>query len=507
MAGYFTVDSSNRITGVTVTDGGSGYHPDYLPTITALNGTGCTFTPYWNSVRVSRGAARTQAVAHANVPVTVQRMDCIDSDETGDNCGGTCKPCPSNNMGPSQQDKVVCKAPEAVRGARTRDLAVTVEASPGPKHSPYSVRMSPALKGWSDVSVAAVSCISEQSRGFAYGAHDFEWSTSLRTSASTAGSVHTTSLSVDPNSGETYITGTTQGALTIRGKHIMTGIQMGELTVTPETVTSTCTGAPNKPHTIAGTGNLDCGRASFIAHFSKDGKALYLNKLEVDGGLAAQAVITDSSFDTSNSQLYVVGYFTDGRPDRRDQITLKAYDIDRVTRVSKTTASGQLAAASLDATNHVYQEGFLLKYSRAGALVWMRAIKGMRVSAQSGLVVSQLRVKVYKASSSSIINTATQGKENAPTLPTHTSRRDIEFDTGSARGAEQGGTGKDSSITLKVLHTHTHTPYTTHTHIHIHTLIHTLTLQDPCLVDPPLVQRAHHSHHAWQRLWSNTQDF
>ena len=69
----------------------------------------------------------------------------------------------------------------------------------------------------------------------------------------------------------------------------------------------------------------------------------------------------------------------------------------------------------------------------------------------SGLVLSQLRVKAYKASTSSIINTARNGAGNAPTLPTHTSRRDIEFDNGVALAAVQGGTGKDSSITLKTL--------------------------------------------------------
>jgi hypothetical protein len=242
MTGRINTDGKGHVTSVTVTDGGSGYHPSFLPTITAFNGTGCTFTPHWSSLMVSRGAARTAATAHANVPVTVSRMDCIDDDETGDNCGGTCKPCPSGSMGPQQQDTIVCKTPEAVRGESTRNLAVTVEASPGPAHSPYAVRMGSALKGWHDASVAAVSCISEQSRGFAYGAHDFQWASSLRASA---GSVHTTSVSVDVNSGETYVTGTMQAELTIAGKHIMTNIQMGELKVSPAaTMTSTCTGAP-----------------------------------------------------------------------------------------------------------------------------------------------------------------------------------------------------------------------------------------------------------------------
>ena len=42
-------------------------------------------------------------------------------------------------------------------------------------------------------------------------------------------------------------------------------------------------GAQNKPAHIAGVGNDDCGYVSFIARFSKEGKALYLNKLEATG--------------------------------------------------------------------------------------------------------------------------------------------------------------------------------------------------------------------------------
>jgi len=65
-----------------------GFDASHLPTITAPYGLGCVMTPWWTSVIVSRAAALTQAVAHTNVPVTVSRMDCIDDDETGENCGG-----------------------------------------------------------------------------------------------------------------------------------------------------------------------------------------------------------------------------------------------------------------------------------------------------------------------------------------------------------------------------------------------------------------------------------
>jgi hypothetical protein len=358
---------------------------------------------------VSRGAALTQARAHTSKPVTVFRLNCIDDDETGENCGGTCKPCSEGVKGPAQQDTVFCKVPEAVRGASLRNVAVTVEASPGPTDSPYSTRMRTSLKGWESVAVAAVSCISDQSRGFAYGAHDFEWATSF---AVTVGSVHTTSLTVDKNTGEIYMTGAMQGALTITGKHIMTRIQMGELTVSPAaTIITSCTRAVNTNAAPWLSSHDSCGRTSFIARFSKDGKALYLNKLEVSVDITpgvAQAVITDASFDSTNAQLYVVGYFSDGQMTLTESTTLMACDIDPKTRVSRGTPSGNLAAFAVASTNQRYQEGFLLKYSREGALIWMKAIKAARLPANSGLLVSQLRVKTYKAASENYVYTGTK---------------------------------------------------------------------------------------------------
>jgi hypothetical protein len=305
----------------------------------------------------------------------VFRLNCIDDDETGENFGGTCKPCSEGVKGPAQQDTVVCKVPEAVRDASLRNVAVTVEASPGPTDSPYSTRMRTSRKGWESVAVAAVSCISDQSRGFAYGAHDLEWATSFTV---TVGSVHTTALTVDKNTGEIYMTGTMQGALTITGKHIMRKIQMGELTVSPAaTITTSCTGSVNTNAAPWLSSHDSCGCTSFIARFSKDGKALYLNKLEVSVDITpgvAQAVITDASFDSTNAQLYVVGYFRDGQMTLTESTTLMACDIDPKTRVSRGTPSGNLAAFAVASTNQRYQEGFLLKYSREGALIWMKTL-------------------------------------------------------------------------------------------------------------------------------------
>ena len=58
-------------------------------------------------------------------------------------------------------------------------------------------------------------------------------------------------------------------------------------------------GVQNKPATVAGVGNGDCGYVSFIARFSKEGKALYLNKLESTGD---GYVTVGSSSPTSRKQ-------------------------------------------------------------------------------------------------------------------------------------------------------------------------------------------------------------
>eukprot|EP00292_Cryptomonas_paramecium_P001391 CAMPEP_0113729228 /NCGR_PEP_ID=MMETSP0038_2-20120614/42415_1 /TAXON_ID=2898 /ORGANISM="Cryptomonas paramecium" /LENGTH=2134 /DNA_ID=CAMNT_0000661011 /DNA_START=259 /DNA_END=6663 /DNA_ORIENTATION=+ /assembly_acc=CAM_ASM_000170 len=459
LKGWVSVSATGALLGITVTDPGSGYDPNHLPTIAAVGS--CTLTPWWSSVVVTRAAAGTKAAAHGGV-ATVTRLNCLDDDETGENCGGSCKPCAETVKGPQEHSRLLCITPEAPFDDPKTDLEVTVEAASGPTDSPYQVRMDPKLQKWTDTSTRAVSCVTAASRGFSFGAHDFAWGLHFRTAS---GSAHVTTVSVDENNGEVYVMGTMQGTIYIEGKHVMTKAQMGSLTVSPATsawpLTATCTGAINMPYIIAGTGNDDCGRASFIAQFSRDGRPNWLNMIETKlptaaGSVTAQAVITDSSFDAANSELYLVGYYSDGMIKTSQTLasstTLTMYDVDPKTRVSSTaTPSATLAAQATSSTNRYYQEGFIAKYSRAGTVVWVKAV-GYATAlphANSGLGVNHLRVVAYKASTSNRINTQLTGQGAPPTLPTQTSRKDIEYDTGVAQAAVQGGTGTEASITLK----------------------------------------------------------
>ncbi|EKX32348.1 hypothetical protein GUITHDRAFT_121489 [Guillardia theta CCMP2712] len=433
--------SDNSIASVTVTDPGSGYSSKFLPTITVANGDGCTLTPLWTSAIVSRAQALTTAQAHANVP-TISRMDCIDSDETGDNCGGRCKPCPSGVRGPQQQDTVLCLTPELKHGLNPSDLAVTVEAAPGPTNSPYQVRMNEMKTGWVDKSSYSVSCVSEQNRGFEYGAHDFVWSSSLKSDYA----VVVTGTTVDGNTGDTYVVGAMVKQVTIEGKHIMSAEQMGSLTVT--TSLSTCTPTITGIHDVVGL-QYGCALNGFIARFSKSGKAMWLNKVEATGSSTTpMSVLTDAAFDPARSELYVVGHYSDGQTDGQYATTLNLYDVNPSTRTSAATTTNTMAMETLTSTNGIYQEGIIVKYGREGNVLWYKKIDASVLSSGAGMIVSDLKIETYKASTSNIINTQLHGIGKPPTAPTSTSRVDINYDSGIAQQAVQGGTGTVSTITL-----------------------------------------------------------
>ena len=462
---YINTDGGGAITAITITDPGSGYDPNNMPTVANFGTGACALTLWWTSAVVVRGTAATASAAHGATGSanTVTRLNCLDDDETGDNCGGSCKPCAENVKGPQQHRQLICVTPEAPFDAPMQDLEVTVEAAPGPTDSPYQVRMGGSLKRWTDNSARAVSCVSSSSRGFNFGAHDFVWGVHIR---SVYGSTHVTAIAVDENNGEVYVLGTMQGTIYLEGKHVMTSSQLGVLYVTPATsanpLTVTCTGAPNLPFDVTGTGNDDCGRSSFFARFSRDGRPIWINMMETKlattaSSVTGQAIITDASFDTTNSELYIVGHYSDGMLKSFQTLststTLTLYDVDPNTRMSAKASSSGTLTATVSATNPYYQEGFMAKYSRAGALRWVKSVGFATAAAipnaETGLLVSNLQVVAYKAASSKRINTQLTGLGAPPNLPTQTSRKDIEYDRGLAQAAVQGGTGTDSSITLK----------------------------------------------------------
>jgi hypothetical protein len=494
------------------------------------------------SVTVLRGQRGTLAITH-KAGTAVHVLSCMDADESGNNCGGSCKPCPSSSRGgPSQQTSLVCITPQGnsgpgPSGQGSGDLPVTVEASPGPRESPFSVRMQSDMTTWVDFSATAISCISEQSRGFQYGAHDFVWGVHLK-SADQGEEVKISDMSVDRNTGESYVVGTMQGTLTIQGKHIaMSKVMPGELTVslaasasvsgnsqgyTGTTITLAASGVGATDDYVGKTvkittsfqGNGNCmakiaaysggtgltptagtntatidaafkrlsdgvlcdmsttetagytiynGRGSFIAKFSKDGRPVWLNKIDT-ANQGQDAVITSISVDPTGEVgggpvHYVVGYYSDALPGTAasSNVVLNIYNVESTSRVASTTGTAAtLSTLNVDSYGQIsnqvpegrsYQEGFLIKYSGHGQYIASEVIKGN--TAYQQLQISNLRVRSFHPAGSAAINSQVPSDNAPPTIRTATSRSDVEYDRGMAVSATQGG-GTDllSSIVL-----------------------------------------------------------
>jgi len=494
------------------------------------------------SVTVLRGQRGTLATNH-KAGTVVHVLSCMDADEFGDNCGGSCKPCPSSSRGgPAQQTSLLCITPQGdsgpgPSGQGSGDLPVTVEASPGAQESPFSVRMQSDMTSWVDFSTTAISCISEQSRGFQYGAHDFVWGVHLK-SADQGEEVKISDMSVDRNTGESYVVGTMQGTLTIQGKHIaMSKVIPGELTVSLAAgasisgvaqgysgttitlaasgfgttddyvgktvkITSSSKGNSNCMATIAaysgGTGltpiagtniattgaafkrlsdGVPCdmsttetagytiynGRGSFIAKFSKDGRPLWLNKIDT-ANQGQDAVITSISVDPTGEVgggpvHYITGYYSDALPGTAasTNVVLNIYNVESTSRVASTTGTAAtLSTLNVDSYGQIstqvpegrsYQEGFLIKYNGHGQYIASESIKG--TTAYQQLQISNLRVRSFHPASSAAINSQVLSDSAPPTVRTATSRSDVEYDRGMAVSAIQGGgTQLLSSIVL-----------------------------------------------------------
>ena len=494
------------------------------------------------SITVLRAQQGTLATTH-KAGTAIYVLGCMDSDESGNNCGGSCKPCPAlPRGGPSEQSSLICITPQGdsgpgPSGQGAGDLPVTVEASPGPRESPFAVRMQPDMTQWVDYTTTAVSCISEQSRGFQYGAHDFVWGVHFK-SYHQGEDVKITDMSVDRNTGENYVVGTMMGPLTIQGKHIaMSKVIPGELTVTlassasitgvaqgytANTITlqalASGTSADYVSKTIKITsstkGNVNCmasvasysggtgltpspgtniatmnaafsrlsdgvpcdmsstetagyhiynGRASFIAKFGKDGRPIWLNKIDT-AGAAQEAVITSVTVDPTGEigggpVHYVTGYYSDALPGTAapSNVVLNIYDIDSNSRSASTSGvAAMLSTLNVDSYGQIssqvpegrnYQEGFLIKYNGQGQYMASEVIKG--TTAYQQLNIFNLKVVSFHAASSAEINTQIPSNLPPPTIRTATSRADVEYDRGMAVSATQGGgTELRSSIVL-----------------------------------------------------------
>jgi hypothetical protein len=247
-------------------------------------------------LRAQKGTLATAHTAGARVVV----LSCMDGDETGSNCGGSCKPCSAPAKGgPVQQETLLCVTPAGSSGAgpagqAAGDLAVTVEAAPGPKESPFRARMAPERTGWLDASASAVSCISEQNRGFQYGAHEFVWGVHFA-SAAQAEEVKVLDMAVDHNTGETYMVGTMMGTITLQGKHIaMNKKLMGKLTV--EKAANTRIFVSDDSQAIPTETTLRTATGTFLADDDLVGATVITTEMKADQqGAGCKGTVTSSA--------------------------------------------------------------------------------------------------------------------------------------------------------------------------------------------------------------------
>lgn len=203
---------------------------------------------------------------------------------------------------------------------------------------------------------------------------------------------------------------------------------------------------------------LHKGSAGFIAKFGKDGRPLWLNKLDTaHANNAHELVLTSVAVDPTSGSHYLAGHFSDGYRGYDTTVPiLNYYNVNAATRVASGTAAGTISALAADSYGQSpasanpgvsYQEGFLLKYSSAGQFIASESIKGGKLAVN--LVVSNLKVRTFHPSTSSTLNTQVRSGAPAPTVKTSTSLLDVDYDFGMASTATLGGgTESRSSITL-----------------------------------------------------------
>merc|ERR1719163_1034869 len=312
---------------------------------------------------VLRAQKGTLATAHA-AGATITVLGCMDGDETGNNCGGSCKPCSAPAKGgPVQQEKLLCVTPAGHSGAGAAgqgagDLAVTVEASPGPKASPFRARMAPGATGWLDQASTAESCISEQNRGFQYGAHDFVWGVHFA-SAAQAEEVKVTDMAVDHNTGETYMVGTMMGALTLQGKHIaMNAKMLGKLRVDKKSGVKVA---------LTGLGLSEDSTSATVI------KLVQNKAFTGDGDLVGAKVVVTNTGDDARKGYGCMGTVT--ASDATGTAAKPELTVDGFARAHGGGACDiDLAMAAATVTVYNGKMSFIAKLSKDGRPVWLNKL-------------------------------------------------------------------------------------------------------------------------------------
>jgi hypothetical protein len=287
----------------------------------------------------------------------------------------------SGNKGPIQEEVLYCQTPEN----EGFDRGVTVEAASGSVDSPYQVRQSADRTVWEVREASATSCLSDDTHGFEFGGHDFQWAAAVKNKAT----VGTHPVAVDRNTGDVYmvVSATDTSALDteVAGAHIRS--------------------SDNNPYQCAA--NAKC---ELLYKFSRDGSPLWVALMVSAAQSTEDLDVTSLVVDESDSppSVYVAGTY---KPQAADLTNLKVYPGsgkgNTVPSFSGPTTVSNIAAQSLAATGTAGAIGFVARYDADGLVHWARPI----ICDSDTTGVAGVRMTAYRPSTSRIINYHTQGDE------------------------------------------------------------------------------------------------
>merc|ERR1711871_1572426 len=289
--------------------------------------------------------------------------------------------------GPQQHSRIVCETP-VFRGGQPFDLPVTVEAATGSKRGPWTYDS------------RASSCISDDNRGFEYGAHDFTWSLHYRGVGGTAdkAEVKMMEVDVDVNTGDIYVVSTTEQVGTTNPKIVVEGMHVDQ----HATLSAESDDSANSASVL-----------TVLTKLSKVGKPLWSRVFE---DTAASGMVRGTSLSVdqgaSPTRIYVSGF----RVNWGSNSTVTFKGPAGGAEDCKCDSSGGSIMPSGDVCNKVLTQKvapWTVQYDANGHCRWVQSIQPDiastggygTVTARTGVDDNWVyRVRSYRSTHSDIIN-------------------------------------------------------------------------------------------------------
>jgi len=288
----------------------------------------------------------------------------------------------SNNKGPDQETVLHCTSPVN----QGFDQGVTVESASGSIDSPYQVRQAGDRTRWEVKEATATSCLSDDTHGFEFGAHDFTWAVGVNNKVPSNSYGHP--VGADRNSGDMYLVVSSEDTSAATDVKVMADhIQAAD------DMKTTC------------SQNEAC---EILYKFSKDGSPLWVALIKTEAAANAALDITSIFVDesTAPTSIYLAGVYTTSATNING---LKVYPgSGKLNTVASWSGQSSLTLPASTALTPVAQAGvgILIRYDADGIVKFARPIV-----TDSATGVQAIRMSAYRPSTSLIINHHTQGDE------------------------------------------------------------------------------------------------